>query len=141
GPGLLFTMLLAGFAATLRKLAHRSQYRNPKRRPDESSGCLVVVLSVCGGIFLVAAWVTERAWVAWWGVACLGAFTVFLCVGAVRAFKEGRRRYAPRSCQACGANLTLIGDDKDDRYLDEGQRVEERVRSADYFVWRCRCGA
>jgi len=141
GPWLIFAALFAGLAAGLRKLAHRSQYRNPKRRPEEFSGCLVSVLFACGWIFLAAAWLTEHAWVAWWGVVCLVVFAGFLVVGAWRAFAEGRRRYAPRTCSACNARMELVDDDKDDRYLEEGQRAEERVRSADYFVWRCRCGA
>ncbi len=140
GPGLIFAMLFAGFAAGARKLAHRSLYRNPKRRPDEMSGCLVTVFSACGWIFLAAAWLTELAWVAWWGVVCLVVFGGVLVVGAWKAFAEARRRYAPRTCRACQARMELVDDDKDDRYLEEGQRVEERLRSADYFVWRCRCG-
>lgn len=141
GPGLVFAMLLSGFAAVLRKLAHRRLYRNPKRRPQEFSGCLVSVLSVCGWAFVVAAWLTEHAWVAWWGVVCLVALAVFLVVSAFKAFAEARRRYAPRTCSKCSARMELVDDDKDDRYLDEGQRAEERVRAADYFVFRCRCGA
>ena len=37
--------------------------------------------------------------------------------------------------------MQLVSDAKDDRYLSEGQRAEERVRSVDYWVWRCACGA
>jgi uncharacterized protein len=140
GPALMLVMMLAGFAGLLRKLAHRRQYRDPKRRPDEYSGCLVSLFSLLAVVFLVAGWLTELGWLAWCGVACLGTFAGFSLRGSFRALREGARRYAPRVCTSCNAKMALVPDDQDERYLDEGQRAEERVRAADYSVWRCACG-
>jgi uncharacterized protein len=140
GPALILVMLSAGFASLLRKLAHRRQYRDPKRRPDEFSGCLASVLSLLAVGALVAGFLTELAWVAWSGVLGLGAFAGFSLRGAWRAFREGARRYAPRACGACNAKMSLVPDEQDERYLEAGQRAEERVRAADYSVWRCSCG-
>lgn len=51
------------------------------------------------------------------------------------------RRYHRRRCPQCRTRMDRLGETADDALLEEGQRVEERVRSVDYDVWTCRsCG-
>jgi len=47
------------------------------------------------------------------------------------------RRYRPRHCPACSREMELLDEAADDRYLEHGQTVEERVKSKDYDVWLC----
>lgn len=46
-------------------------------------------------------------------------------------------RNRPRNCQQCGSHMVRLSEVLDDRYLDPGQRTEERVGSVDYDVWKC----
>lgn len=47
------------------------------------------------------------------------------------------RRRRRRACPQCGATMTRLPEGSEDEYLDESQRVEEKLRSVDYDVWRC----
>ncbi|MFL5318990.1 MAG: TPM domain-containing protein [Myxococcaceae bacterium] len=49
-------------------------------------------------------------------------------------------RLRPRRCATCHDPRTRLGELADDRFLNEGQRAEERAGSVDYDVWWCaRC--
>lgn len=141
GPGFAIAAVFAGFAGLLRRSGLRSLYRNKKRKPDDFVGILLVALILVGIAFFLAAWVTDLHVMAWTGVVSLGGLGAYLITAAWRDFREARRRYAPRSCRTCNTPMVLVSDSKDERFLSEGQRAEERVGSADHFVWRCSCGA
>lgn len=78
---------------------------------------------------------TRRQWGLWhW----LGS--ILLAIGS---FFGGRRiwRFMPRTCKKCNVRRVRLGEAKDDAYLDDGQRDEERIGSVDYDVWACpSCG-
>ena len=46
-------------------------------------------------------------------------------------------RNAPKSCPECGRVMTRLGDVQEDQYLEEGQILEEQMKSKDYGVWVC----
>jgi uncharacterized protein len=131
--------LLAAGALVVRRRAHRAYYRDIKRRPSGPwVGWFLGML--CALALLGAAYLAELPGLAWASTGMLGLVTGLLGLGALRTFRAAERRYAPRSCGACGSTMTLLNDAKDDAFLEPGQQVEERLRSADYFVWRCGCG-
>lgn len=47
------------------------------------------------------------------------------------------RRLRPRACSVCGRPMRRLSETDDDAALVAGQRLEERLRSVDYDVWRC----
>ncbi|NQD37314.1 TPM domain-containing protein [Permianibacter sp. IMCC34836] len=52
------------------------------------------------------------------------------------------RRHQARQCRQCQAAMVRLSEVADDRYLEAGQKTEERVGSVDYDVWKCtRCAA
>ncbi|HEX8041504.1 MAG TPA: TPM domain-containing protein, partial [Chryseosolibacter sp.] len=51
-------------------------------------------------------------------------------------------RNHPRKCKQCQGNMRKLDEKSDDEYLSEAQRVEEKLRSVDYDVWKCEaCGS
>jgi len=46
-------------------------------------------------------------------------------------------RNRPRTCAACRIGMIRLGEIADDAHLADGQKVEERLKSADYDVWTC----
>ena len=51
------------------------------------------------------------------------------------------RRYRRRRCPQCQARMARLGETEDDAHLNQPQRVEERIGSVDYDVWKCpSCG-
>lgn len=47
----------------------------------------------------------------------------------------------PRKCAECGEKVRkALAEEEDDKYLEAGQRAEERVDSVNYDVWLCSCG-
>lgn len=54
----------------------------------------------------------------------------------VMAFRRWRRN-KPRQCPVHGTDMYRIEEFADDEHLEEGQRLEERLESIDYDVWRC----
>ncbi|MEL6794029.1 MAG: TPM domain-containing protein, partial [Pseudomonadota bacterium] len=51
------------------------------------------------------------------------------------------RRNKPRICPIDGEVMYRVDEFVDDEHLEDGQRLEERLKSVDYDVWRCaRCG-
>ena len=47
------------------------------------------------------------------------------------------RRYRRRRCELCNRKMVLLSEEADDKYLSQGQQVEEAVKSKDYDVWYC----
>ncbi|MCC3156582.1 TPM domain-containing protein [Hymenobacter sp. 15J16-1T3B] len=46
-------------------------------------------------------------------------------------------REAPYACPTCGQPMRRLSETDDDGLLHAGERVEERIKSVDYDVWRC----
>ncbi|MBX3412171.1 MAG: TPM domain-containing protein [Pirellulales bacterium] len=46
-------------------------------------------------------------------------------------------RYGPRGCSKCGTALERLGEEQDDEYLSDAQKLEEKIGSVDYDVWYC----
>lgn len=67
------------------------------------------------------------------GVMILTAITA---VAGFFGFR-GVQRYRPRKCPQCGKMMMRLGEAQEDKYLDHGQLIEERIKSKDYGVWFC----
>ncbi len=48
------------------------------------------------------------------------------------------QRNRPRQCDLCGRKMTRLSEEDDDARLNQGQKVEESLKSKDYDVWYCR---
>lgn len=57
-------------------------------------------------------------------------------IGGVAGIAAYRRR-RPRRCPRGHGLMVRLDERADDRYLDPGQRLEERLESVDYDVWVC----
>lgn len=57
-------------------------------------------------------------------------------LGGLLGFGRWRRNH-PRKCPSCGTRMARLSEAADDASLAPGQRVEERLKSVDYDVWRC----
>lgn len=57
-------------------------------------------------------------------------------VGTGLGVREAVRRW-PRKCKKCQVPMERLGEQADDRFLSEGEKVEERLGSVDYDVWSC----
>ncbi len=69
-----------------------------------------------------------------WGVGLSGLLlSPFLAFFGIR----WGVRNAPKSCPECGRIMVRLGDVQEDQYLDEGQILEEKLKSKDYGVWVC----
>lgn len=68
-----------------------------------------------------------------WPQAGAGLAVLLTVLSAWRYY--WRRR--PRSCPRCGAAMRRLSEIADDRFLDAGEKVEERLESVDYDVWLC----
>jgi uncharacterized protein len=63
-----------------------------------------------------------------------------LSVGSIVGFRKWRRRHR-RRCPACQTLMICLDESHDNALLEEGQQVEERIKSVDYDVWKCgACG-
>jgi uncharacterized protein len=60
-----------------------------------------------------------------------------LAIGGGAAGARYWRRHHRRNCPSCGRRMERLSERADDAELEHGQRVEERVKSIDYDVWRC----
>jgi uncharacterized protein len=139
-PELSGGALFATGALVVRRRAHRALYRDARRRPDGPwVGYFLGLLGALG--LLGGAYFGELPALGWASSGLLGLVGGLLGLSALRTFKAAKQRYAPRACSACGSPMSLLDDAKDDAFLEPGQRVEERLRSFDYDVWKCQCGA
>ena len=57
-------------------------------------------------------------------------------------FREWRLvvRHRARTCGQCHEEMQMLTEASEDRFLDDNQKVEEKIKSLDYDVWLCRCG-
>ncbi len=46
-------------------------------------------------------------------------------------------RNTPITCQKCGAQMHILSETEEDKYLDETKQLEENIKSIDYDVWYC----
>jgi uncharacterized protein len=63
-------------------------------------------------------------------------------IALIIAAVGGRRymRYRQRTCGKCKRGMRRLDERADNARLEQGQRVEEEVKSVDYDVWVCECG-
>lgn len=60
--------------------------------------------------------------------------------GALYLLRKHWREHS-RKCSNCGAKMSKLDEDTDNRYLSRAQDLEERIKSVDYDVWLCpKCG-
>jgi uncharacterized protein len=62
------------------------------------------------------------------GLALLGG-------GAAATLRYRRRR--PRKCPRGHGNMIRLGETADDEHLDQGERLEEKLKTVDYDIWIC----
>jgi uncharacterized membrane protein YgcG len=60
-------------------------------------------------------------------------------VGLIGSFFGVRHylRYRSRMCETCRIDRVLLTEVQDDDFLNEPQRIEEKIGSVDYDVWAC----
>ena len=60
-------------------------------------------------------------------------------VGLIGSFFGVRHylRYRSRMCETCRLERVLLTEVQDDEFLNEPQRIEEKIGSVDYDVWAC----
>ena len=51
--------------------------------------------------------------------------------------KKRKLRLEVRVCQKCNIPMVRLDEDKDDFFLKDGQKIEEKIGSIDYDVWFC----
>lgn len=68
-----------------------------------------------------------------WPEAGAGGMALILVYSAWRYF--ARRR--PRQCPKCRATMRRLDEVEDNRHLNAGEQLEERLASVDYDVWLC----
>ncbi|MEO8225841.1 MAG: TPM domain-containing protein [Gemmatimonadota bacterium] len=68
-------------------------------------------------------------------LAAIFATLLAIALGVVTGFRW--RRMRPRRCPTCGQRMERLSESADDAELSTGQRLEERLKSVDYDVWRC----
>lgn len=78
------------------------------------------------------------------GGAPLGLFgalgAIVAAIGGGVGYRRWKRR-RPRPCPNGHGMMRLVDEAQDDQYLDEPERLEERLSSVDYDVWLCEnCG-
>lgn len=71
----------------------------------------------------------------------LGGGGLFLLGGILFVGYRVVDRRRPRKCAGCRSTMVRLGEVEDNAHLLPAERVEEQVRSVDYDVWLCRCGA
>lgn len=69
------------------------------------------------------------------GILAAAAATVGV-LGGLWA-RSRKQRQHPGHCSRCGSARVLLDEETEDAHLDEGQRHEERLGTADYDVWWC----
>ncbi len=66
----------------------------------------------------------------------LAAFAGIIGLGGVIS-SRGVLRNRPRRCHVCGQKMRRLSESADDAHLNQGQKIEESVKSKDYDVWVC----
>jgi uncharacterized protein len=138
--GWLLGALLAALAAlAVRVRAQRAFYREKASRftPPWVSTLLGGILS--GGL-LGAQKIWDEPTVGLLGTGVLSLTALGVFARGVWFQLQARKRYAPRSCDECGAPMRRLEESADDAHLEPGQQTEERIESRDHDVWLCTCG-
>ena len=83
----------------------------------------------------------ERLWnrIAW-GRQIIGDWIAVLYAAlAGLAFRQYRKwkRNKPRICPTDGSKMRRVQELEDDAYLQQGEKIEEKLKSVDYDVWLC----
>jgi uncharacterized protein len=119
----------------------------PRFKRGDPAGALLAGARACAGrILRVPAYggATEGgkggAAYAVIGGAALGAGGLSVGALAFVGYRLATRRRR-RKCARCRSAMVRLDEVRDDAYLTSGERVEEHIRSVDYDVWLCRCGA
>lgn len=63
-------------------------------------------------------------------------FYAFIAGLGFRLYRHWKRS-KPRICPVDGSKMHRVEELEDDKYLKEGQKLEEKLRSVDYDVWIC----
>lgn len=79
--------------------------------------------------------VEPTPWFRWWFIPG-GVGSLLASLFGIRRWRRNR----PRACPRCGRKMHRLGEREDDADLDQGQQVEEELKSVDYDVWECQCG-
>lgn len=66
-------------------------------------------------------------------IAVLYAFLAGLAFRQYRKWKRNK----PRICPEDGSHMRRVDELEDDKYLKDGERIEEKLESVDYDVWLC----
>lgn len=66
----------------------------------------------------------------------IAVFYAFLAGLGFRLFRRWKRN-KPRICPIDGTKMRRLDEEKDDEFLEDGQRMEESLKSVDYDVWVC----
>lgn len=60
---------------------------------------------------------------------------IFVIIGTF--FKKRQLRLQVRVCPKCNIDMVRLDETKDDFFLKDGQKIEEKIGSIDYDVWFC----
>jgi len=137
---MLGAALAALAAVALRVRAHRAFHR------DKAAGfgkpwLGALVGALMSGVLFGIGRVSSDSETTLIGPGLLSFTALAVFVRGVWFQLAARKRYAPRTCAACGSAMRLLTEQDDDAHLEGGQRTEERIESRDYDVWLCACGA
>ena len=75
---------------------------------------------------------------SWEFILLIFIFPLPLIIFAVWSLIKRRQlRLAVRICPKCETEMVRLAEDKDDFFLKDGQKIEEKIGSIDYDVWFC----
>ena len=80
-------------------------------------------------------WAIAGRWMSGLGLWVLPLFGGAAAAGASVISRLNRN--LALKCPSCGRKMYRLTEDVDDKHLDGGQRLEEKLRSVDYDVWVC----
>lgn len=116
--------------------------RAAKRRVFQNKRNIFAILLGCFSFFVVFPLLLISTSAILIGLACFSLYGAFLygCMhlrGLLHSkWKKGIERYQ-LSCPKCSKKMTLLGEEEDDKYLNEGEIAEELAKGMDYEFWRC----
>lgn len=117
------------------------EFRNDDYAAGITNGVDAVIFDLTGAApeGVNPVWYRLKSWFTW----LLNTLHIFLVpIGAallgVPAWLYKRwRRYKPRICPIDRSKMELLAEHWDDNHLQEGQILEEKLKSVDYDVWEC----
>jgi uncharacterized protein len=72
-----------------------------------------------------------------WPLFSIPAPVPFLFYSGWLKQKLSSIRDAPLTCDRCGHSMNKTSEEEDDQYLKPDETLEEKIKSADYDVWKC----